>query len=185
MIKFDKIYYRNNLPNINHLHYMKRAKWIKNNVSNGRIVIVGAGFGWTIFNLLEIGINDVIGIDKSEYVYQQSNVYENMVNCSVEEFIFFLTDNIFSWNFLDCIESEIIAEKICNKMNKTKKQIHVICCDNDDYDSENYKNQNYFIKPIEYWTNLLPDAKIIDYHSGKISDKSFLKVPLSWNKISE
>jgi hypothetical protein len=60
-----------------------------------------------------------------------------------------------------------------------------LCCDNKDADSENYIKNGYFIKPIDYWKELLPNAILVDYHTEIVYNKDSLKIPLSWNIISE
>ena len=70
-------------------------------------------------------------------------------------------------------------------MNVTHKQIHIICTDNHDLQSEQYSKDGYFIKPMSYWINLLPKAILVDYHTGTVYNKELLKIPLSWDKISE
>lgn len=183
MLVFDKDYYDNNIPNVNHPHYLKRAKWIADNVDSGRVIITGAGFGWIVFHLITLGV-DVIGIESSQYAFKQSKVKGNMSNKCVSLFPFLFTDNIFSWNFLDCLNDDNV-EAVCDNLNKAGKQIHILCIDNDDKQSQDYFDLGYFIKSIDYWFDLLPDAIFINYHTGKISNSCCLKIPTSWDRISE
>ena len=183
MLIFDKDYYDNSFPNVDHSHYSKRAKWIADNVDSGRVVIAGAGFGWTIYYLITLGV-DVIGIELNQYAFEQSKVKGNMSNQCISLFPFFLTDKVFSWNVLDCL-NENNVEAVCNNLNNAGEQTHVICCDNEDSESDNYKSQGFFIKGIDYWLDLLPDAIIVDYHTGKVFNSASLKIPLLWNKISD
>lgn len=185
---FNEIYYRENNLEQNHNHYQLRARWIRRWMKgkSGRVVIIGAGLGWTVRYLDELGI-DVIGIEKSKYACKSG--FAGLVNKDIKDFQFISTDNIFSWNVLDCLKSEKDAEKICQCMNVTNKQIHILCIDNEDKQSEQYKKDGYFIKPMQYWMKLLPMAILVNYHTGglynlniEISD---LKIPLSWNLISK
>lgn len=183
MLVFDKDYYDNNIPNVNHPHYLKRAKWIVDNIDSGRVVIVGAGFGWTVFHLINFEV-DVIGIELSQYAFEQSKVKGYMSNQCVSLFPFFSNDQIFSWNFLDCLNGDNVKD-ICDNLNGVEKQVHILCTDNDDKQSQSYFDLGYFIKPMDYWLDLLPDAILIDYHTRKVSNSCCLKIPTSWDRISE
>ena len=91
---------------------------------------------------------------------------------------------IFSWNVLDCLNEQKAVE-IAKHLNKFKaQQIHVVCC-LEDKTSYKYIDQGYFIKSIDYWRKLLPNAIIVEYGTEHVYGSKSLKIPLSSHKVSK
>jgi len=169
-MEFDEEFFTKEINGeIDHPHFLQRAKWIKNYIPPGSwVCILGCGFGHLVKHLRDLGVN-VFGVDVSVYAFN-CRVDEQVFCSPAESFKFPKGVYIFSWNLLDCL-TEDIALKLSQNL-KGFKQIHVVCCSGD------YKK--YYIKPKKYWNILFPDAIIIDYENP-FSD---LHIPLSWGRVS-
>ena len=166
----------------NHPHFLKRAKWIANYIEPNSIVyILGCGFGYTVKYLRDLGVN-AIGIEVSEYAYNRKKD-DYIFNWDIIDCDFSNAHYLFSWNVLDCL-NETKAVEIANHLNKfSAQQIHIVCC-LEDKPAKKYIDQNYFIKPIKYWQDLMPNAILVEYGTEKVYGIDSLKIPLSCNKVS-
>ena len=188
MIRSGKVYYQENNLLKDHNHYLLRARWIYRWMKKrvGRIIILGAGIGWTVHHLRVLGI-EAIGLERSRYAV--NNSVTPLEKTAIQSYGFLSYDNVFSWNVLDCLKGEGEAKAIANRLKVVNNQIHVLCTDNEDLQSKEYKEAGYFIKPMQYWMELLPKAIFVNYHTGGLFNLNIeitdLKIPMSWGKISE
>ena len=175
---FDERFFTEEIKDVDYPHYQKRAEWINNYINPNSIVyILGCGFGYTVKYLIELGVN-TIGIEIGEYAYNNkkdnSIVFDDIVNIDYSN-----ADYLFSWNVLDCLTQQKAVD-IANQLNMfSAQQIHIICT------SEHYIEQGYFIKPMSYWEGLFPNAILIEYETRKVFNSGSLKIPLSWNLVSD
>lgn len=183
ILKFDERFFTEEIrANIDHPHFLQRAKWIANYIKlNSIVYILGCGFGYLVKHLRDLEVN-VIGIEISDYAYEhrknQSIILADIVNIDYSN-----ADYIFSWNVLDCL-NEKKAVEIANHLNKfSAQQIHIVCC-LEDKTSQKYIKQGYFIKSILYWQKLMPNAIFVEYGTEKVYGIDSLKIPLSCNKVS-
>jgi len=169
---FDKKFFTEEIKgHIDHPHFFQRAEWIQEYIKeDSTVYILGCGFGHLVSQLNCMGIF-TYGVEISEYAYK-NRVSEYVLHESAEISIIGSDAYVFSWNLLDCLNEET-AQKLAENLKHIKNQIHVVCCSGD------YKG--YFIKPIEYWEKLFPNAIIIDYEKPK----SELHFPTSWGRVSE
>lgn len=170
-------------------HFQKRAKWITSFVEpSKKIYVLGCGFGYVIKYLLQLGYTNIKGVELSDYAYQKAtelNLDSYIIHDCIAKVDYSDADLIISWNVLDCI-TPALAQEIANTLNKSVGvQIHIICTI-DDIGAQQYLEQKFYIQSIEYWQILFPNAVLVKYHSGKIYGTStLLKIPLSWDKVSE
>ena len=181
-MEFDERFFTEEIRDEDFPHYLKRAKWIVDYINPNSIVyILGCGFGYTVKHLRDLGVN-AIGIEVGEYAYNlkkdDSIIYDDIVNIDYSN-----ADYLLSWNLLDCL-NETKATEIANHLNGfSAQQIHIVCC-LEDNTAHKFINQGYFIKTVEYWQNLMPNAIIVEYGTEKVYGIDSLKIPLSWNKVS-
>ena len=182
-LEFDERFFTEEIRDEDFSHYIKRAKWIADYIEPNSIVyILGCGFGYLVKYLRDLGIN-VIGIEIADYAYNlrkdDSIIHADIVNVDYSN-----AHYLFSWNVLDCL-NEAKAVEIANHLNKfSAQQIHIVCC-LEDKTAHKFINQNYFIKSIKYWQELMPNAIIVEYGTEKVYGIDSLKIPLSCNKVSE
>ncbi len=177
-LQFDEKFFTEDIKDVDYPHYLKRAEWIANYINPNSIVyILGCGFGYLIKHLRELGIN-AIGIEVGEYAYDRkkddSIIYDDIVNIDYSN-----AHYLFSWNVLDCLNEQKAVE-VANHLNKfSAQQIHIICT------GEHFIEQGYFIKPMSYWEGLFPNTILIEYETRKVFNSSSLKIPLSWELVSD
>ncbi|MEE9438981.1 MAG: hypothetical protein V3V14_08285 [Saprospiraceae bacterium] len=183
-LEFDERFFTEEIRDEDFPHYLERAKWIDNYIEPDSIVyILGCGFGYLVKHLRDLGVN-TFGVDigdyanqnkKSDYIFKECVATINLTNA----------DYIFSWNMLDCLD-ETIAPKIATNLNKhSVPQIHIVCCLEDVKSAQSFLEQGYFIKSIQYWQNLMPNAMFVEYNTEKVYGVDSLKIPLSAGKVSD
>lgn len=178
MITFDEQYYLTELPKKEHAHFSKRGEWINMNI-DGSIYIAGAGYGYTVKYT-----NSAIGIEKSEYAYNQSVIKDRMINADIKD-IDVSGFTVLSWNMLDCMDSEEHALKVIENLKNAKDNIHIFCVDDGGNDAKNYDSLGYFIRTADWWLEKFPEMKLVEYHKRKVYNVDSLKIPLSWGMISD
>lgn len=181
-LEFDERFFTKEIRDEDFPHYLKRVKWIANYIKPNSIVyILGCGFGYLIKYLRELEIN-AIGIEIGEYAYNLKKD-DSIIHADIIDIDYSNAHYLFSWNVLDCLNEQKAVE-IANHLNKfSAQQIHIVCC-LEDKTSQKYINQGYFIKSIEYWRNLMPNAIFVEYGTEKVYGIDSLKIPLCWNKVS-
>ena len=181
-LKFDERFFTEEIRDEDFPHYLERAKWIDNYITKDSIVyILGCGFGYLVKYLRDLGVN-AFGVEIAEYAYNLKKddliIHEDIVNVD-----YLNAHYIFSWNMLDCL-NETKAVEIANHLNQfSAQQIHIVCC-LEDKTAHKFINQGYFIKSIQYWQNLMPNAIFVEYGTEKVYGTESLKIPLSWDKVS-
>jgi len=170
-LEFDEQFFTDEIQgHIDHPHFLQRALWIQSIIPTDSIpVILGCGFGWIVKHLRELGIN-AIGVDVSQYAYD-NRVTEYFWHESAET-VELENEWVFSWNMLDCLDSEK-ALAVSNNLKNIEHQYHVLCCEGDYI--------GYYIQSKRYWEELFPHAIIVEYYRP-VSD---LHIPTSWGKVSE
>lgn len=177
-LQFDEKFFTEDIKDVDYPHYLKRAEWIANYINPNSIVyILGCGFGYLVKYLKNLGIN-AIGVELADYAYNikkdDSILHADIINVDYSN-----ADYLFSWNVLDCL-TEQKAIDVANQLNRfSAQQIHIICTD------EIFIAQKYFIKPMSYWQNLFPNAILIEYETRKVFNSLSLKIPLSWDLVSD
>jgi SAM-dependent methyltransferase len=164
------------------LHYRKRMQWVKKRCRDRRVVDFGCGYGYVVQHLFEKGVN-VFGVEINEYALENSVIPDRTFPYLPIE----PGDFLVSWNVLDAVEDQSIAETLSTIFGMAERSYHVLCTDLEDKQSERYSEQGFFIRPIEWWLEICdPHVILVDYHSGKVynTDKQ-LKMPLSLGMISE
>lgn len=190
-------------------HFYQRAEWLYNYYINhnltGKVYVIGCGYGYVIKHLIEdfgVPSNRVKGIEFSSYAYQKAtelglDQYLTFIN--IEDFDFSTIpdlDIVVSWNVLDCLPNETVAEQVVNKLNQVAGiQLHIICVVDDDPNAQNYIDNYYFIKNRSYWANLFNKEKtiLVEYESKKVWRRTLTEwireygwnIPLCWGKVSE
>lgn len=177
-LQFDERFFTEEIKDKDYPHYLKRAEWIANYINPNSIVyILGCGFGYLVKYLRNLGVN-AIGIEIADYAFQNKKD-DSILHSDVVDIDYSNAHYLFSWNLLDCLNDQKAVE-VANHINKfSAQQIHIICT------SEHYIEQGYFIKPMSYWEGLFPDAILIEYETRKVSNSGTLKIPLSWDLVSE
>lgn len=210
-LKFDEEYFEKGVGYGNYEdypHFNQRAQWLYNYITSnnltGKIYILGCGYGYVIKHLIDLGIpsNRIIGLETSTYAYQEATnlgVDQSLDTTDVKDFDFSAVvdiDIIISWNVLDCLPNETIAQEVITKLNQMANlQFHIICVIDDDPDAQNYINQYYFIKDLSYWTNLFgkEEVVLVEYGTGRVWRRDVIdwkrepnwKIPLCWGRVSE
>lgn len=184
---FNKAYYESNAPKQDHNHFQLRADWIIKSHNRRKVIELGCGFGSVIYRLRKSGII-AWGVDVSRYALEHSYAPNFVFNSSIEDYKYIAkNDFVVSWNLLDCLSGEDEAARAAEVLSIADKSYHVFCMDNNDSDSQHYKELEYFIKPASYWLSLVgPKVVLIDYHTGNVyNHPGPLNMPLSWGNISK
>ena len=148
---------------------------------------IGCAYGFLIEELNKIDMR-IIGLDKSEHAYEQSNVKGQIALNEIITFPYASKeyDWVISWNVMDCLDSESYAELVANRLNfAAKNQLHIISMS--ESINKNYSNEGYFIKSYDYWREIFPDAILVCSECKIVYDplKRFSKIPLHWKQVSE
>lgn len=181
-LEFNERFFTEEIRDEDFPHYLKRAKWIANYIKPNSIVyILGCGFGYLIKHLRELEIN-AIGIEVGEYAYNRRKD-DSIICADIVDIDYSNAHYLFSWNVLDCLNEEKAVE-IANHLNKfSAQQIHIVCC-LEDKTAHKFIDQNYFIKSVAYWQNLMPKAIFVEYGTEKVYGIDSLKIPLCGDKVS-
>ncbi len=183
-LEFDERFFTEEIRDEDFPHYLERAKWIDNYINPNSIVyILGCGFGYLVKYLRNLGVN-AFGVDIGDYAYQNKKNEYIFKEC-VATINLNNADYIFSWNLLDCLNETLVSKITDNLNNYSVPQIHIVCCLEDVRSAQSYLDQGYFIKSIQYWQNLMPNAIFVEYGTEKVYGTNSLKIPLSWNKVSD
>lgn len=181
-LEFDERFFTEEIRDIDYPHFKERAKWIANYIEpNSVVYILGCGFGYLVKYLIDLGVN-AIGIEVGKYAYNLKKD-SSIILADIVDIDYSNAHYLFSWNVLDCLNEQKAVET-ANHLNKfSAQQIHIVCC-LEDKTAHKFIDQGYFIKSIEYWRNLMPNAIIVEYGTEKVYSVESLKIPLSWNKVS-
>jgi len=198
------------------VHFDARAQWIIDIRSaenfTGEIWEIGAGWGHVVkatrdllpagqkssvkgivFSQYEDDMGATIGLTPAgalEVVDAENKIYPDM-------------DMAVSWSFLDSLppnNENKITGTVNKLINKSSYQMHMLCMDNDDANSQQYKDQGYNIKTLAYWKNKFDGVDVsagqtcilVDFHTGVNHRKTTsgwetvtgLNIPLLWSRVS-
>lgn len=169
----------------NYPHFKQRATWVKNNLT-GTLLEIGCAYGYLLHELTLQGV-ECYGIDSSPYVETKvdSELLAKYEKVDIKDYTIGVPyDWCVSWNVLDCLKDELDAQTVATKLKTfATNQLHVICIS-----GYNYTRQGYFIRPYEFWRNLLPDAYLVDYGNRIVhvpsDEKQLSNIPLCWGNVT-
>lgn len=162
---FDEDYFKGGHYHLyqNYAHFRERATWTANNLS-GSILEVGCAYGYLILELDKLGIS-ISGVDLSSYAVGNADksITSRIVigDIADQKYSSNNFDWIISWNTLECLRDDQHAEAVASVLNNAaKSQLHIISMVGNS-NSASYLLNGYFMRSLEYWRKLLPDAVFV------------------------
>lgn len=179
-------------------HFRQRAQWLAAYLPpSAKVLEFGCAYGYVVGHAQGMGVT-ITGIDKSVWAVGQADAIagDDVVQASAATYtIPSNITHIFSWYFLDSLDSETEAEVVAtNLCTSSAEQIHVIPCDDESNSAKCLKEHGYLTLPLSYWQTLFAehDVTLVDYNSRQPwqwdghgwVERNGLLLPLSWGLVS-